>query len=249
MAVIADAEHVVPQEVWSAFLPAARGLARRLGFDLESVAAAGRRLRHLGRDVSHAAVRRGARRARRLDRGTPRRAVPADPRRGSTPAPPSVPRTASGQPRPERGCARRCTSSWQRRRPCCCFRRRPATATPLAATEAELAAIRPATLRLTSVAGSAERRRSACRSPASTVSRSACAWSAHPAATGRCSTSPFARPLPDPGNELRTIRSKWPPAGNVIRRTGHTGGPSPVWPALIALMSAVTAAHGRQWTP
>jgi amidase len=152
MAVIADAEHAVSQEVWSAFLPAARGLARRLGFGLESVALPGAdfdtwvaTFRTLQSAEAHAvhggwiAAHPGAlspQTQARFDAGGA--VTGADRERAAATrarlraalletlgAPPTVLLLPSA----------------------------PGHATPLAAPEAELAAIRPATLRLTSVAG------------------------------------------------------------------------------------------------
>jgi Asp-tRNA(Asn)/Glu-tRNA(Gln) amidotransferase A subunit family amidase len=152
MAVIADAEHVVPPELWAGFTAASEDLARRLGFDLHSVALPGAgfdtwvaTFRTLQSAEAHAvhgewiAAHPGALSpdvAARFDAGG---AVTDDDRRQASAtrdrlraavhdalkAPPTVLLLPSA----------------------------PGPATPLAATPAELAAIRPATLTLTSVAG------------------------------------------------------------------------------------------------
>jgi Asp-tRNA(Asn)/Glu-tRNA(Gln) amidotransferase A subunit family amidase len=152
IAVIADAEHVVPADVWAAFLPAAQAFARRLGFEPESVALPGEgfdtwvaTFRTLQSAEAHAmhgewiAAHPGALSPdveARFDAGA---AVSNEDRQ----------QAAATKDR-LRAALREALTAPQT---VLLLPSTPGPATPLSASAAQLAAVRPATLRLTSVAG------------------------------------------------------------------------------------------------
>ncbi len=152
MAVVADAEHFVSPQVWAAFLAAADGFARRLGFALDSVPLPGAEFdswlatfRTLQSAEAHAehgtwiATHPGALSSEVQARFAAGGAVtPADRQAAAvrrTALRASLLKLLAGPPT------------------VLLIPSAPGHATPLAASPEELAAIRPATLRLTSIAG------------------------------------------------------------------------------------------------